>query len=171
MDNTFSLIKTVTVGSGGSSSIDFASIPSTFTDLLLKISIRSAATTWDASRLSINGSASNFVLRYVQAYGGSNIQAGAGSSTFIGYVNAADSTSNVFTNIEVLLTNYAGNTNYKTFMSNGAAETNSSSLGYITYTGNLWSVSTAISSLSIYNSSGSNLVQYSSASLYGITKF
>ena len=38
---TYTLISSVTVGAGGASSIDFTSIPSTYTDLLVKISARS----------------------------------------------------------------------------------------------------------------------------------
>ena len=37
---THNLISTITVGSGGAASIDFTSIPQTYTDLLVKISLR-----------------------------------------------------------------------------------------------------------------------------------
>ena len=58
INNTLVKIQTVTVGSGGASSIDFTSIPQTYTDLCLVYSAR--LTTTDTNwRLKINGSASS----------------------------------------------------------------------------------------------------------------
>ena len=37
MANTYVLISSSTVGSGGAASIDFSSIPATYTDLVLKL--------------------------------------------------------------------------------------------------------------------------------------
>ena len=47
MANTYTLISSVTVGSGGASSIDFTSIPATYTDLCLVWSGRSAGSDVD----------------------------------------------------------------------------------------------------------------------------
>jgi hypothetical protein len=41
MANTYEAIATVTVGSGGATDIEFTSIPGTYTDLLIKSSLRS----------------------------------------------------------------------------------------------------------------------------------
>jgi hypothetical protein len=43
MADTYTLISSVTVGAGGASSIDFTSIPATYTDLLIKVSARGAS--------------------------------------------------------------------------------------------------------------------------------
>ena len=58
---TYTLISTVTVGAGGAASIDFNSIPGTYTDLLLVVSVRSTrpAATNDGLFMSINGSGSS----------------------------------------------------------------------------------------------------------------
>jgi hypothetical protein len=40
MATTFIKIASVTVGSGGAASMDFTSIPSTYTDLVIKVSTR-----------------------------------------------------------------------------------------------------------------------------------
>ena len=42
MATTYTLISSVTVGSGGAASIEFTSIPADYTDLLLKVSMRCA---------------------------------------------------------------------------------------------------------------------------------
>jgi hypothetical protein len=59
MANTYTLIASSTVSAGGVSSIDFTSIPSTYTDLCLKLSIRTAASSdYPAIVLRFNGSSS-----------------------------------------------------------------------------------------------------------------
>ena len=113
---TYVLISTVTVGSGGSSSIDFTSIPNTYTDLKLFGSMRSdrSATTDDQMLIKPNGSSSN--LSYIHIRGnGSTITSGSVNRT---YINAAGSTTNMFSNFEVYFVNYAGSTN-KSFMYDG----------------------------------------------------
>ena len=42
MPSTYELIASYTVGAGGAASIDFTSIPATYTDLVLKLSSRTA---------------------------------------------------------------------------------------------------------------------------------
>ena len=42
MANTYTLIASSTVGSGGAANIEFTSIPATYTDLLIKMSARAA---------------------------------------------------------------------------------------------------------------------------------
>ena len=60
MADTFVKIATVTVGSGGAATIDFSSIPSTYTDLCIKHSLRNGSiNVSNAIRLTINGSLSN----------------------------------------------------------------------------------------------------------------
>ena len=66
MANTYTLISSVTVGSGGASSIEFTSIPSTYTDLLLNFSGRSntnQASGGFACKIEFNGSSSNLSAR------------------------------------------------------------------------------------------------------------
>ena len=61
MPNTFTLIASSTVGAGGASSIDFTSIPSTYTDLCLKVSARSTATDTNVNMyVKFNGSTSGY---------------------------------------------------------------------------------------------------------------
>ena len=55
MANTFQLISSTTVGAGGASSIDFTSIPSTYTDLVIKWSGRLTSTGGDASPWTATG--------------------------------------------------------------------------------------------------------------------
>ena len=58
--NTYVLLSSVTVGAGGASSINFTSIPATYTDLVLKISARTNSTGAGSTyKISLNGSSSS----------------------------------------------------------------------------------------------------------------
>jgi hypothetical protein len=58
MANTYTLISSVTVGSGGAANIEFTSIPQTYTDLLYKISGRLSVDSASAF-LRYNGTTTN----------------------------------------------------------------------------------------------------------------
>ena len=78
MANTFYKIATVTVGSGGASSIDFSSIPSTYSDLCLLLSLRSAGTLTPYALMRFNGNASSYSNKRLNGDGAS---AASGSPT------------------------------------------------------------------------------------------
>jgi hypothetical protein len=164
---THTLIQTVTVGSGGAASVGFTSIPGTYTDLVLLSSLRSVNAANDlAMTLAFNGSTSNFTSRYL--YG--NTPGGSGVSGSNGYyhgnVNGAGSTASIFTSTSLYVPNYAGSTNKSYSLDNTMANTNVFS--YLFLVAGLWSQTAAITSITITNAS--NFAQYSSASLYGISK-
>ena len=68
MPVTYQKIASVTVGSGGAASIDFTSIPSTYTDLALYHSLRSDNSE-DYYGLQFNSSSSSFSSRRLQGDG------------------------------------------------------------------------------------------------------
>ncbi len=63
---TMSLINSYTVGSGGVAEITFSSIPNIYTDLLLKLSIRSEGTSTTAVLLRLNGSSTNALAKGIE---------------------------------------------------------------------------------------------------------
>jgi hypothetical protein len=167
MANTYTLIQSVTVGSGGTASIEFVGIPQTYTDLLVVASLRGdAAVNYQTNRMKINGSTSNMSARVLYGAGAS-----AGSSTITTYLHIGDTTgssatASTFSSHNIYLPNYTASQN-KSISSDAAAENNSGTLYALSFTAGLWSQTAAITSLNIYPESG-NWVQYSSASLYGI---
>jgi len=167
MPTTYSLIQTVTVGSAGASTIEFAAIPQTYTDLLLKVSVRSvAAGVYDSLGVYLNGVQTNRTRRTV---GGNGSAAGATTSTYrdLGVTNGNTSTINTFSNIELYFPNYTSASN-KSFSSDSVWETNGSASDVIFYSG-LWSSTAAITTITLDNAtSGLLYMQHSSASLYGI---
>ena len=178
MANTFIQIgSTVTVGSGGTAYIEFASIPSTYTDLCILTSLRSsfASGPRDEGYIVINSSTSSTYqvlrLRGADAAGALSSTSGANaapSATYPLTMPAATATASTFSNDSIYFPNYAGST-AKTFSIEAIQENNSSASWCVLMTANLTTATTAISNIKIYATSG-NLVQYSTASLYGISK-
>jgi len=170
-DNTFVQIgSTVTVGSGGAATIDFASIPATYTDLLLKVSTRIGdSNTWSDFLVSFNGITTNYSDRFLY---GSGTSAASGTDSGAGLQTRTSTTANTastFGNTEIYIPNYAGS-NYKSASYDQVSENNATG-AIVILTAGLWSNTAAITSITLTPISSNNFVQYSTASLYGILKY
>ena len=162
----YNLIATTTVGSGGASTISFASIPQTYTDLLIVVSARgNASATVDSLRLKFNNSTSNFSSRLLF---GSGSAPGFGSYSFglAGDMNASNATASIFSSHSVYIPNYAGST-FKS-CSVDCVQENNITESYQEMVAVLWSDTSAITSIQLYPGTSTLILQYSSASLYGI---
>jgi hypothetical protein len=172
MATTYTLISSVTVGSGGAANIEFTSIPSTYTDLVVVLSGRSNTTFGAdgfAAILELNGSTSDRSNRYLRNYNGTvgSFSTWNGSSnTIFSSLNPSDYTANTFNNTQWYLPNYAGSNN-KSVSIDSVTENNSTDI-IQTLTAGLWSNSAAITSIKL-NPSPASFVQYSTAYLYGIS--
>jgi hypothetical protein len=163
---------TVTVGSGGAATIDFTSIPATYTDLIVKLTTRSTGTAITTFSMRFNGStAANYNYRYLQGTG-SVAQSAAGTSVasavnLVGYTNGSLSVANTFSNTEVYIPNYAGS-NAKSYSVDSVEEENGVT-AYSHLLAGLWALTSAITSITFTPDAGS-FAQHSTASLYGIKK-
>ena len=162
----YNLIATTTVGSGGAASIVFSGIPQTFTDLMMVVSGRaSRSAVADDMFINFNGSTSNITNKFV--YGNGASVASTSYSLHAGNLVCDTATANTFANTNIYIPNYTS-ANYKSFSVDSVTENNSTT-AYTDLVAGLWSVTDAVTSLTIYSgTSGSNFMQYSSASLYGI---
>jgi hypothetical protein len=173
MAETFLKIASSTVGAGGASNIIFSNIPSTFTDLCVKSSLRSTAGGFD-DYLSIrfnSDTGNNYKNIYLQAYASSAASGGIGtsySSVTAGFGNGTASTANAFSSNEIYIANYASN-QFKTANIDSFLPNNSTSEYVIRGTANQWLSTSAITSITMFLVTG-NLAQYSTATLYGIVK-
>ena len=172
MANTFELISSVTVGSGGASSIDFTSIPATFTDLQVVFSIRNTRGSAGPGylELKLNGSTSNFSRRDLERDWDSlgSVSSRSASDNYISFSIGIDAyTSSTFGNGQIYIPNYAGSA-YKAISAQGVNENNGDSTTLDMFA-SLWSNTAAITSLGLV-SSGNTFIQYSTAYLYGISK-
>jgi hypothetical protein len=168
---TFTQIGTaVVVGSGGQSSIAFTSIPSTFTDLCVKLSVRdSSSSTRVIATFTFNGSTSGYTSKVLYGVNGTVTGSENGGTTFMdwSYITANTATSSTFSNTEIYIPNYASSNN-KSVSIDFSAETNSASAGIVGFAAGLWSNSAAITSIT-FASPSSNFLQHSTAYLYGVS--
>lgn len=166
----YNLIATTTVGSGGAASIDFTSIPQTYTDLLLVMSMRtSRASVADYAAVSFNSSTSSFSLRVLSGDGSAASSASYTSSPdsrIAGQAVGNSSTASVFSSGSLYVPNYTSS-NYKSYSFDAARENNTSA-NEMGFGAGLWSNTAAITSIAITSWGSATIQQYSSASLYGI---
>jgi len=167
MADTFVKIATVTVGAGGSASVDFSSIPSTYTDLCLKVSLR----TDGANRtglITVNNDTTdaNYTIKNLQGSGVAASSSG-GNNRYTHWLDYIGDTASTFSNSEFYFPNYTVAVN-KSFSVDNVAE-NDSIAAYMQLVAGLWSNTAAINRLTVTAFSGS-FVQYSTATLYGISK-
>ena len=167
---TMQLISTATIGSGGAENIEFTSIPQTYTDLSLLVSLRRSDTGFlGTTNLYLNGVTTGYNSRFLFSNGG----VGSFTSTSAArvYSNRTSTTANTFTNVGVYIPNYAGNAN-KSYSIEAVLENNSTTLAeYIVLMATMSLSSTnAVTSLTITNTAGITHLENSTVSLYGITK-
>jgi hypothetical protein len=172
MPNTFIKIASVTVGSGGAASVTFSSIPSTYTDLCIKMSARTGTGfEWGTLNAQFNGSTSGYSGRQLQGTGSAAASSSSGSwgtnLIIIGRPTGANATTNTFGNSECYIPNYAGS-NDKSLSSDGVSENNGTA-AFAALLAGLWSNSAAITSIKIFDSDTSgDIKEYSTFTLYGI---
>lgn len=168
------MISHTEIGSGGVADITFNSngLWSNYTDLLLKFSTRSAAAGTGGFDLSmqLNSSSSNYVGRRLYGNGsavGSDLSASNKWSIGLG-ATSSGMTANTFANGQIYFCNINSTSVAKSIATEVVLETNAINSVQLIFAG-LWNDTSAITSISI-NGEGSNIVQYSSFTLYGITK-
>jgi hypothetical protein len=166
MANTFVKISTVTVGSGGAASIDFTSIPQTYTDLKIVLSARTdRAAAQDGLLVKLNDSTTSFTYRNLIGDGSAASSASASTATAL-RATGATATASVFSNGEYYLPNYTS-ANNKSYSTDNVLENNATTTTLNLYAG-LWSNTSAVTSISIVSENSANFVQYTTATLYGI---
>ena len=169
MANTFVKIQTVTVGSGGAAGIAFTSIPQTYTDLSVNLSLRSnsSADTDDIVIFKINTVTTNQSGRFIYGTGTTASSTTTSSGELRMDAPTSVSTSNVFGNANLYFPNYTSSNN-KSFSMDAVNENNTTNAYFQILHAGLWSSSAAITALEFLPTSGTLWVQYSTATLYGI---
>jgi hypothetical protein len=169
MPDTFQLISSYTA-TGSVSSIDFTSIPSTYTDLCVQMSMRNGrgGQNLQEAFITFNGSTSGYSERYLRGSGSAAVSgSGSGTSFNLNGFPAGSSTASTFGSASLYIPNYAGSTN-KSVSAEFMTENNGTeAFTYINAL--LWSNTAAITSISL-SAGAYTWVQYSTAYLYGISK-
>lgn len=166
---SMTLISTVTVGSGGAATIDFNSIPQTFTDLLILCSARTTQSLEDDLRVRFNSdTASNYPFRSLFGTGtGSGSGNGTLNFAYLGAISGTAFTANTFANQSGYIPNYTGSSS-KTLSTDSVSENNGTGATQL-LVASRWTGTAAITTVTLSGASA-NLAQHSTASLYGITR-
>jgi hypothetical protein len=167
---TYIKIASNIVGAGGVASVTFSSIPATYTDLILKYSVRGTGAEFrSVPYIYFNGdnSGGNYTYRRLYAVPPGTIGSDSGNPNLLGYVDGANSTANVFGNGEIYIPNYRSS-NQKSSSTDNVSENNASDNAGLSLVANLWNGTAAITSFVVSLAVG-NIAQYSTFTLYGIS--
>lgn len=168
MANTHKAIATVTVTGATAANMEFTSIPGTYTDLLILSSVRFDISGDNGFYFQFNNdTAGNYERLYVGGDGSTVSSAAASSQTRvpIGIGARSTATASTFSNSFAYIPNYTGSKN-KSVLVDAVNENNATSADAM-FWASIWNSSSAITSIKLFPSSG-NIVQYSTATLYGI---
>jgi hypothetical protein len=168
-------IATSTVGAGGSSTISFTSIPSTYTHLQIRMIARTnRASTVDAMNLRFNGVSTGSAYAWHDIIGAGT---GGGGDPFAEALasqneikfyraTAASAASSIFGTVVVDILDYANTNKNKTVRYLGGQDQNGS--GEIIFGSGLWNNTSAVNQIDITSFTGNSFVQYSQFALFGI---
>jgi hypothetical protein len=169
--NNYSSISTVTVGSGGASSITFSSIPSTYTHLQIRFLANNATNTYQKLQLNGDTTGSNYYSHQLYGTGSATgASAFAGSSYNAIVTNGGGLGSGSYFGAGIIdILDYANTSKYKTVrVLNGYDSNATSGLDqFINLGSGLWQSTSAITSITLFGNSY-NYNQYSSFALYGV---
>jgi hypothetical protein len=167
MASTYTLITSQTLVSSAGT-VTFSAIPSTYTDLIVKASVRNNDTGGGLMYVYFNGDAANAAGYTVTRLTGNGSTATSSQNAQSGYqIDTTGETANTFTSFEMYIPQY-NSTGNKPISVNYAVETNAATVNYLQSVA-LLDTNTAISSISLFNVSTLQFVSGSSFYLYGIS--
>ena len=170
MAYTYSKIATYTVGSGGIATVSFLNIPQTYTDLVVKASIRTVATpaqVYADTTFIINGdTGSNYSLKFLRGNGASGSSQSSTNTTagYLTQLTGNGATASTFGSLDMYFPNYTSGY-YKSFSVDGIGENNATT-AYAELAAEIWQRTDPITSFS-FNATGV-FAQYSTFHLYGV---
>jgi hypothetical protein len=161
---SYQSIQTVTVGSGGSSSITFSSIPSTYKHLQIRAIGKPSTAGGQNCLFNFNGdTGSNYNAHQLYGNGSSAAATALGTGTY-GWVTYWDNTQ--FGSFVFDILDYQDTNKYKTTRSLGGHDLNGS--GYILFRSGLWMSTSAINQVVLTSAGSTSFAEYSSFALYGV---
>ena len=162
MANTYIKLNNTTLTTA-SSTITFSSIPNTYKDLVLHFSGRCTAVNYDVN-ISFNGSTASFATKRLYSNGSTNST--DSPARFTGFITGSTDLANTFGDSSVYIHQYAAAVNKQYYVTmNQPSNANTT---YFGISHGMWSVTTAINSITITSASG-NFEVGTTAYLYGIS--
>jgi hypothetical protein len=167
INGTLTLIQAITVGAGGAATIDFTSIPQTYTDLVVKYCARQSTGSVEMFMTLNNDSTNAYSYKMLRANQAVGVAPESATSQIYdkNYVNWSATTANTFGNGELYLPNYTDG-NQKTWTFDTITENNSTDAWMQLHAGAR--ANTAAINRITFTPSGGSFVQYSTMYLYGV---
>lgn len=163
------LIGRIDVGATPVTKMEFSSITGDYDGLYLLLSMRSNTTGrtdgWEDTYLTINGTHVPNVLQ-VYSYNSATVGQNASGTSPGGFSNHSAMTANAFSNVGIFIGSYWTN-DVKPFIVDSVTEQNTTSNILVMAQGQI-TLASPLHTLSV-EPYGADFVQYSSASLYGVT--
>ena len=167
---SFESIATTTVGSGGSSSVTFSSIPQTYTHLQIRALTRATALNALVIRYNSDATSGNYKTHNLEGNGATVTASTGGAVTSYGYIaypTYSTMNANMFGCSITDILDYTNTNKNKVSKTLGSYDTNNTVDGYVTLFSNVWLSTAAITNIQIFAQSA-NFAQYSQIALYGI---
>lgn len=168
-------IATTTVGSGGTGTITFSSIPATYTHLQIRLIGRTNRTSAGIDQMNIrfnSDTGSNYVTNHYIQGNGSAVYAGANTSGTLMTVyrltaDGSPTLASSFGTSIIDILDYANTNKYKTLRALSGQDMNTVS-GEVFFVSAAWMSTVAVSSITITPNTGTLFNEYSQFALYGI---
>jgi hypothetical protein len=172
---SYESIASVDVGAGGSSTITFSSIPSTYTHLQIRLIGRTNRSTAAIDQMNIrfnSDSGSNYITNHYIQGNGTSVFAGANTSGTLMTVyrltaDGAPTLSGAFGTSVIDILDYANTNKNKTLRALSGQDMNTVN-GEVFFVSAAWMSTTAVNSITITPNVGTLFNQYSSFALYGV---
>lgn len=171
--NSFESIQTISVGAGGSATIDFTSIPQTYKHLQIRGIGRDGRSGAGANtvKLNFNGDTSAAYNYHEFGSDGAAVTATALTANTFGIAGDNISPPAASTNMGLYLINindYASTNKYKSVFMTGGYVYDATPSGELVIWTNSWASNSAITRITLTPNTGVSFTQYSHFALYGI---
>jgi len=168
-------IATTTVGSGGTGTITFSSIPATYTHLQIRLIGRTNRSSAGIDQINIrfnSDTGSNYITNHYIQGNGSAVYGGANTSGTLMTVyrltaDGAPTLASSFGTSIIDILDYSNTNKYKTLRALGGQDMNTVS-GEVFIVSAAWMSTSAVTSITITPNTGTLFNQYSQFALYGI---
>jgi hypothetical protein len=164
---TFTAIASVTVTNATQATIEFTSIPNTYTDLVLLLSARTNDSYgYTDIGVTLNSTNRNAAKVVYGVDGAAGSYSPSTAQNFFSEASGAGSTANTFGNGMVYIPNYTSSSNKS--LGGDAVSENNASLTVMALSAGLFTVTSAVTTITLTPGASTSFVQHSSATLYGI---
>ena len=168
-------IATATVGSGGTGTITFSSIPSTYSHLQIRLIGRTNRSTASIDQMNIrfnSDTGTNYVTNHYVQGNGSAVYAGANTSGTLMTIyrltaDGAPTLASSFGTSVIDILDYTNTNKYKTLRALSGQDMNTVS-GEVFFVSAAWMSTNAVTSITITPNTGTLFNEYSQFALYGV---